>query len=141
MLRLITIYSLFFFVEVLNRDCSKTAGFDFSKYANGTGIPAWSTRVSSRGSFTSSWSSADGEDPGRLTSSEESADEQVFSQTSNDSKNESTGTSVWCVDCKGDLLVTGCSDGTIEVTGKRGSMKVILKKNAYKRVTSSSHLY
>ena len=35
---------------------------------------------------------------------------------------------MWCVDCKGDLLVTGCSDGTIEVTGKRGSMKVILKK-------------
>lgn len=84
--------------------------------------------MSSRGSFTSSWSSAYGENPGRLTSSEESADEQVFSQTCNDPKNESTGTSVWCVDCKGDLLVTGCNDGTIEVTRKMGGMKIIIEK-------------
>ncbi|XP_073236270.1 sterol regulatory element-binding protein cleavage-activating protein-like isoform X4 [Porites lutea] len=127
--------------EVLNRDCSKTTGFDFSKYANGTGIPAWSTRVSSRGSFTSSWSSADGEDPGRLTSSEESADEQVFSQTSNDSKNESTGTSVWCVDCKGDLLVTGCSDGTIEIWSVSSGVLVYVSHESSMGVTKLRFLF
>ena len=93
----------------------KSPGYDFSKYANGADIPPWSPRASSRGSFTSSWSSADGEDPGWISSSEGSGDEQVFVQTNSFHDSQLTGASVWCVDCKGDLLVAGCSDGTIEV--------------------------
>ena len=109
--------------EVVNHDCSfnesggspKSAGYDFSKYTNGVDIPTWSPRVSSRGSFTSSWSSADGEDPGWLSSSEGSGDEQAYVQTDSFHDDRSPGASVWCVDCKDDLLVTGCSDGAIEV--------------------------
>lgn len=93
----------------------KSTGYDFSKYANGVDIPTWSPRVSSRGSFTSSWSSADGEDVGWLSSSEGSGDEQAYVQTDSCHDDRAVGASVWCVDCKGDLLVTGCSDGTIEV--------------------------
>ena len=114
---------VFYLLQVFNHDCSlnesggspKSTGYDFSKYANGADIPPWSPRVSSRGSFSSSWSSADGEDPGWMSSSEGSGDEQPFVQTSSCHDNQSSGASVWCVDCKGDLLVTGCSDGTIEV--------------------------
>ena len=114
--------------EVKGHDCSlngsllsggspKSTGYDFSKFANGMTIPSWtSPRVSSRGSFTSSWSSADGEDIGWLSSnSEGSGDEQAYAQTESCHDDRAAGTTVWCVDCKGDLLVTGCSDGTIEV--------------------------
>lgn len=93
----------------------KSTGYDFSKYTNGMDIPTWSPRVSSRGSFTSSWSSTDGEDAGWLSSSEGSCDEQAYVQTDSFRDNRAPGASVWCVDCKGDLLVTGCSDGAIEV--------------------------
>lgn len=93
----------------------KSTGYDFSKYTNGMDIPTWSPRVSSRGSFTSSWSSTDEEDAGWLSSSEGSCDEQAYVQTDSFRDNRATGASVWCVDCKGDLLVTGCSDGAIEV--------------------------
>lgn len=108
-----------------NHDCSlelsldsggspKSTGYDFSKYMNGVDIPTWSPRVSSRGSFTSSWSSA-GDDVGWLSSSEGSCDEQVKVQSESCHDDRSHGASVWCVDCKDDLMMIGCSDGTIEV--------------------------
>lgn len=113
-------------IGVVNNSCSldesfvsggspKSTGYDFSKYANGMDIPTWSPRVSSRGSFTSSWSSTDEDETGWLSSSEGSCDEQARAQTDSFHNNRATGASVWCVDCKGDLLVTGCSDGAIEV--------------------------
>ena len=113
-------------VDVANNSCSldesfisggspKSTGYDFSKYTNGMDIPTWSPRMSSRGSFTSSWSSTDEEDAGWLSGSEGSCDEQAYAQTDSFHSNRDTEASVWCVDCKGDLLVTGCSDGAIEV--------------------------
>lgn len=113
-------------IGVVNNSCSldesfmsggspKSTGYDFSKYTNGMDIPTWSPRVSSRGSFTSSWSSTDEEDAGWLSGSEESCDEQAYAQTDSFHSNRATKASVWCVDCKGDLLVAGCSDGAIEV--------------------------
>lgn len=113
-------------IDVANNSCSldesfvsggspKSTGYDFSKYTNGMDIPTWSPRVSSRGSFTSSWSSTDEEDTGWLSGSEESCDEQAYAQTDSFHSNRATEASVWCVDCKGDLVVTGCSDGAIEV--------------------------
>ena len=113
-------------IGVVNTSCSldesfvsggspKSTGYDFSKYTNGMDIPTWSPRVSSRGSFTSSWSSTDEEDAGWLSSSEGSCDEQAYAQTDSFHNNRATGASVWCVDCKGDFVVTGCSDGAVEV--------------------------
>ena len=113
-------------IGVVNTSCSldesfvsggspKSTGYDFSKYTNGMDIPTWSPRVSSRGSFTSSWSSTDEEDTGWLSSSEGSCDEQAYAQTDGFHRNRTTGASVWCVDCKGDFVVTGCSDGAVEV--------------------------
>ena len=99
--------------EKESKGSPKSSGYDFSKYANGADIPPWSP--TSRRSFTSSWSSADGDDPGLLSSSEESGDEQAFEQTNSFHDNLLTGASVWCLDCWGDFLVVGCSDGTIEV--------------------------
>lgn len=99
--------------EKESKKSPKSSGYDFSKYANGADIPPWSP--TSRRSFTSSWSSADGDDPGLLSSSEESGDEQAFEQTNSFHDNLLTGASVWCLDCWGDFLVVGCSDGTIEI--------------------------
>lgn len=97
-----------------SNDTAKSAGYDFSKYANGEDIPRWSP--SSRGSFSSSWTNPDEDGPEWLTSSEESGDEEAFVQTSSYHGSQlTTGASVWCVDCWGDFLVVGCSDGTIEI--------------------------
>lgn len=102
------------FVSKESNDTAKSAGYDFSKYANGEDIPRWSP--SSRGSFSSSWTNPDEDGPEWLTSSEESGDEEAFVQTSSYHGSQlTTGASVWCVDCWGDFLVVGCSDGTIEV--------------------------
>ncbi|KAL9968180.1 hypothetical protein ACROYT_G026523 [Oculina patagonica] len=118
----------------------KSTGYDFSKYANGMDIPTWSPRVSSRGSFTSSWSSADGEDVGWLSSSEGSGDEQAYVQTDSCHDDRAVGASVWCVDCRGDLLVTGCSDGTIEIWSVSSGTQVYVSRDAHIGVTKLSFL-
>lgn len=103
----------------ISSGCPKSSGYDFSKYATDVDTSLWPSRLSSRGSFTSSWSSADGDDVGWPSSSEGSCDEQVKPEMHVHSDNyyddHSNGASVWCVDCKDDLMIIGCSDGTIEV--------------------------
>lgn len=121
------------------RGSSRSTGYDFSKYANGAGIPPWSPR-SPKGSFTSSWSSVDGEDPGWLSSSEESGDEQADVQTNSYHDNQLTGASVWCFDCKDDLLVTGCSDGTIEIWSVLSGVQLYVSRESSIGITKLSFL-
>lgn len=138
-------------IDAVNNSCSldesfvsggspKSTGYDFSKYTNGMDIPTWSPRVSSRGSFTSSWSSTDEEDAGWLSGSEESCDEQVYAQTGSFHSNRATEASVWCVDCKGDLVVTGCSDGAIEIWSVSSGAQVYVSRDGNIGVTKLNFL-
>lgn len=141
--------------EVENCNCSrdpshissgypKSSGYDFSKYATDVDTSLWPSRLSSRGSFTSSWSSADGDDVGWPSSSEGSCDEQVKPEMhvhgDNYYDDHSNGASVWCVDCKDDLMIIGCSDGTIEIWSLLSGTQVCVSREGNIGVTKLSFL-
>lgn len=122
----------------------KSTGYDFSKYATDVDISLWPSRVSSRGSFAGSWSSADGDDVGWLSSSEGSCDEQVkievHVQSDSYHDDRSNGASVWCVDCKDDLMIIGCSDGTIEIWSLLSGTQICVSREGNIGVTKLSFL-
>lgn len=84
---------------------SENSGYDF-----GPSCLDGSPKITSFGSLQSldnSWSS---EEDVLFSGS----DEHVNS-TQNDTQNEFRTAAVWCLDCKDDVLATGCSDGVAEV--------------------------
>lgn len=104
-------------VESVNSN--KSAGYDFEPFANGAGLSTWSPRLNSRSSFTSSLPSDSDEDElGWVSSSEVSLEDRNSLKSGSVScyhGNTRPAPAVWCIDCQEDLLVAGCSDGTVEV--------------------------
>ena len=105
-----------------SREGLEQSGYDFTGCAEEMSLVSRPSRVSSRGSFNSSWSSVGGDDVGWSSSSEASDDELKIGH--NICSHRNSAPAVWCVDCRDDIFVAGCGDGTVEV---RQSINVCCK--------------
>ena len=99
---------------------SAKSGYDFEPFAVRAGLATWSPRLNSPGSLNSSLpSDSEEEEYDWASSSEASLEERHSLRGSSVScyhGNSSTpAPAVWCLDCQEDLLVTGCSNGVVEV--------------------------
>lgn len=98
---------------------SAKSGFDFEPFALGAGLGTWSPRLNSPVSPDSSLPSDSEEGEFDWASSSEVSLEERNSLKSGSVScyhgSTSPAPAVWCMDCQEDLLVSGCSNGVVEV--------------------------